>query len=77
MPSFNRKWRRYLIYMGFCITCEVVVYCHIPETRGKPVEEVGALFGEEVMLHVTSDGRGLVEKPGGVVVEEVEVAQVK
>ena len=66
----------YLIYMGFCVICEIVVYFYVPETRAKPVEEMGALFGEEseVMLHMTSDGKGIVEKPGGVHVEEVEVA---
>ena len=59
--------------MGCCILCEVVVYFYIPETRGKPVEEMGSLFGEEVTLHMTFDGRGLIGKPDGVAVEEVEV----
>ena len=63
--------------MGCCLICEVVVYFYIPETRGKPVEEMGALFREEVMLHMTSDGRGLVEKPGCVTVEEIEVVKAK
>ncbi len=65
----------YLIYMGCCVVCEIVVFFYVPETRAKPVEEMGALFGEEneVMLHMTADGKGIVEKPGGVHVEEVEV----
>jgi len=61
--------------MGLCLVSEVVVYFYIPETRGKPVEEMGALFGEEVMLHMTSNGRGLVEKTEGMVLEGVEVVQ--
>lgn len=65
----------YLIFMGLCIICEVVVYFYVPETRGKPVEEMGALFGEEVVLHMTADGRGLVEKSDGMVLEELEVVQ--
>ena len=67
----------YLIFMGFCIICEVVVYFFIPETRGRPVEEMGALFGEEVVLHMTSDGRGLVEKNNGVALDHVEVVENK
>ena len=53
------------------------MFFYVPETRAKPVEEMGALFGEEdeVMLHMTSDGKGIVEKPDGVHVEEVEVGQ--
>lgn len=62
----------YLIYMGFCVVCEIIVYLYVPETRGKPVEEMGTLFGEEVVLHMTSDGRGVVEKPNEVIVEEIE-----
>lgn len=75
--SLSSKWHMYLIYMGFCIICEVVVFFYVPETRAKPVEEMGALFGEEgeIMLHMTSDGKGIVEKPDGFHVEEVEVAQ--
>lgn len=52
----------YLIYMSLCIVSEVIVYYYIPETRLKPVEEIGALFGDEVVLHMTADGRDLVEK---------------
>lgn len=49
------------------------MYFYVPETRGKPVEEMGALFGEDVILHMTSDGRGLIEKPNAVVVGEIEM----
>lgn len=64
----------YLIYMGFCLVSEVVVYFYVPETRGRPIEEMGMLFGEnsEIMLHMTSDGKDLVEKTGSVRVMEVE-----
>ena len=63
----------YLIFMGFSLICEVLVYFFIVETQGRPVEEMGALFGDEVVLHMTSDGRGLVEKSDGVVLDHVEV----
>ena len=38
------------------------------------MEEIGALFGEEVLLHMTADGRGIVGKPTEEMVEETEVA---
>ncbi len=61
----------YLIFMGLCIICEILVYFYIPETRGKPVEEMGEMFGDKIDVHITSDGRGLVEKSEAVV-EEAE-----
>ncbi|OAL29224.1 hypothetical protein AYO22_02118 [Fonsecaea multimorphosa] len=73
----NITWRFYLIFMALCIVCEVVVYLFIPETRGRPVEEMGALFGDDVVLHLTLDGRGLVEKTEGMVLEQIEVVDLK
>ncbi|KAJ9609896.1 hypothetical protein H2200_006225 [Cladophialophora chaetospira] len=73
----NITWRMYLIFMGFCIICEVLVYLFVVETRGLPIEEMGALFGDEVVLHMTSDGRGLVEKNDGVTLDHVEVVDSK
>ncbi|KIW67196.1 hypothetical protein, variant [Phialophora macrospora] len=73
----NITWRMYLIFMAFCLVCEVVVWAYVPETRGLPVEEMGALFGDEVVLHMTSDGRGLVEKSDGVVLDHIEVVAAK
>ena len=67
----------YLIFMGLCVICEIVVYLYVPETRGRPVEEMGALFGDDVVLHMTSDGRGLVEKSEGVALDHIEVAENK
>jgi hypothetical protein len=64
----------YLVFMGFCIVCEVIIYFYVPETQGIPVEEMGALFGDEVALHMTADGRGIVEKPGAARVEQLELA---
>ncbi|KIV79067.1 hypothetical protein PV11_06654 [Exophiala sideris] len=73
----NITWRMYLIFMGLSLTCEVIVYFYVPETRGKPVEEIGALFGDEVVLHMTSDGRGLVEKIDGANVARVELVETE
>ena len=70
-----RTWEDVLVFMGFCVICEVVVYFFISETRGRTVEEMRVLFGEEDVLHMTSDGRGLVEKSDGVALTHVEVVE--
>jgi hypothetical protein len=39
-------WHMYLLYMSLCLVSTVVVYFYVPETKGLPVEEIGALFGD-------------------------------
>jgi hypothetical protein len=53
----------------------VVIYFYIPETRHVPVEELGALFGDAVVVHLTPDGHGILEEKGPVaeIVEDVAV----
>lgn len=52
----------YLIYMSLCICCTIIVYFFVPETKQIPLEEIGALFGDEVVVHLTADGHHIVEK---------------
>ena len=40
----------------------IIVHFYIPETKQLPVEEIGALFGDEVVVHLTDDGHGIVEE---------------
>jgi hypothetical protein len=54
----------YLIYCGLCIISTIITYFFVPETKGLPVEEIGALFGDEVVVHLTADGTGIVEDSG-------------
>lgn len=51
----------FLIYSGFCVVSFVITYFYIPETKGLPVEEIGALFGDPVAVYLTADGEGIVE----------------
>ena len=57
-----RSWRMYLLYMALCICCTIIVYFFVPETKQIPLEEIGALFGDEIVVHLTNDGHGIVEK---------------
>ncbi|EPQ29075.1 uncharacterized protein PFL1_03364 [Pseudozyma flocculosa PF-1] len=41
------KWRLYPMHAFFCACSFVVVYFGYPETAGVPLEEIGALFGDE------------------------------
>ena len=50
-----------MIYMALSAISAVITYLYLPETKGLPIEEIGALFGDEVVVHLTQDGHGLVE----------------
>ncbi|RVX72806.1 hypothetical protein B0A52_03159 [Exophiala mesophila] len=54
-------WRMFMIYMALSAISAVITYLYLPETKGLPIEEIGALFGDEVVVHLTQDGHGLVE----------------
>ncbi|KAJ9603013.1 hypothetical protein H2200_012308 [Cladophialophora chaetospira] len=58
----NIAWRMYLLYMGLCIVCGAIIFFFIKETQGLPMEELAGLFGDEVVVHMTKDGTGIVEK---------------
>jgi hypothetical protein len=60
----------FLIYAGLCVLSFIITYFYIPETKGLPVEEIGALFGDAVAVHLTSDGEGIIEEKQ--VVDQVE-----
>lgn len=47
--------------MSLTVISTIVVYFYIPETKQMSVEEIGALFGDQVVAHLTSDGLGVVE----------------
>jgi len=51
----------YLLWTGLCLMSMILVYLYIPETRCLPIEEIGALFGDDVIAYLASDGHGLVE----------------
>ena len=54
----------YFLYCGLCLISEVIVYLYIPETKCIPLEELGALFGDDVIVHLTDGGHGIVEEDG-------------
>ncbi len=69
-PPQTSKYNMYFLYMGLCVVSTVVVYFYIPETKQIPMEELGALFGDEVVVHLTADGHGILEEEKMVKVDE-------
>ncbi|KAJ9610506.1 hypothetical protein H2200_005283 [Cladophialophora chaetospira] len=61
----NIGWHMFLLYFALAIVASIVSYFYIVETKNLPMEEIGALFGDEVVVHLTADGHGLVEDKGG------------
>ncbi len=55
----------FLIYFVLAIISCIISYFVIVETKNLPMEEIGALFGDEVVVHLTADGHGIVEDKGG------------
>jgi hypothetical protein len=68
----------FMISSGLCVISFVITYFFIPETKGLPIEEIGALFGDRVAVHLTCDGENIVEdKQDEVQVENSAVTTVE
>ncbi|KAH8696291.1 general substrate transporter [Talaromyces proteolyticus] len=70
----NLQYNMFYLYAGLCVVSTAVVYFFVPETKKIPVEEIGALFGDVVVVHLTADGQGIVEEEKGVVLTHAEFA---
>ncbi|VUC26575.1 unnamed protein product [Clonostachys rosea] len=46
-------WRFYLIMMAFTIVCAVIFAVYFPETKGLTLEEISAVFGDEVAIEAS------------------------
>jgi hypothetical protein len=51
----------YLVYIFCNVVSTILIYFFIPETAQLSLEEIGELFGDKVVVHLTNDGHGLVE----------------
>lgn len=48
----NIGWRYFLIFISLTTCCGVVIYFYYPDTRGKSLEEIAALFGDDDLVVV-------------------------
>lgn len=62
MANMYRKHNIFYLYMGLCIISTVIIYFFVPETKQLPVEEIAALFGDEVVVYLSPDGHKLIEE---------------
>ena len=67
----------YLVFIACNVVSTIVIYFFVPETMNLSLEEIGELFGDEVVVQLTEDGHGIVEqeKAATVHVEHMEVAK--
>ncbi|KAJ4044429.1 hypothetical protein NW756_004763 [Fusarium oxysporum] len=52
-------WRFYLIMMAFTLICAIIFAVFFPETKGMTLEEISALFDDEVAIEASSDTKAL------------------
>ena len=69
------------MFFAATVVSTIITYFLIPETTQLSLEEIGGLFGDEVVTHMTADGHGLVEGEDliyhdGVKVEHVDPEKV-
>lgn len=68
----NIGWRMYMVWFAVTIVSSVLIYFFVPETKGLALEEIGELFGDKVVVHMTADQKGILEDKEGGNVEEYE-----
>ncbi|EXJ82873.1 hypothetical protein A1O3_06689 [Capronia epimyces CBS 606.96] len=74
----NIGWKYYLVFVACDVVSFITLYIWMPETTGLTLEEMGKLFGDEVVTHFSQDGRGLVEVDAMAAFEEkIDSAQVE
>ncbi|CAK7206968.1 hypothetical protein SEUCBS139899_009775 [Sporothrix eucalyptigena] len=64
-------WKMYLVYVGLNVISIGLIYWFVPETKNLSLEEIGELFGDEVVVHLSADGHHVVEA------EKVDVTLVE
>lgn len=62
--------------MGLCIVAFIIVYFFVDETKGVPMEELAALFGDTVVVHLTEDRLAISEEVDPHKVAAIHVEEV-
>jgi hypothetical protein len=73
----NIGWKMYLVYIICNVVSTILIYFYIPETAKLSLEEIGELFGDRVVVHLTNDGHGLVEGDKIAQMEEIRTDDEK
>jgi hypothetical protein len=73
----NIGWKFYLVFISCDVVCFAMLYKWLPETANLTLEEIGKLFGDEVVTHFAQDGNGLVEVDAMADFDEKSIMQIE
>jgi H+/Cl- antiporter ClcA len=62
-------WRFYLVFIVISLVGAIWVWWMFPETKGIPLEEIAAIFGDDDEVVVIGSAINVTEKDGTVIVE--------
>lgn len=48
----NIGWKFYMVFISCAVVGAVVMYFFFPDTLGKPLEEVAAIFGDDDLIAI-------------------------
>lgn len=74
----NIGWKFYIVFAITTLMMIVAIWMYWPETKGLSLEEINALFGEEVAVdisHLTAEQRAALDE--GILHEKGGVAQIE
>lgn len=57
----NIGWRYYMVWFSCNVVSTIIIYFFIKETSNLTLEDIGELFGDKVVVHLTNDGTDIVE----------------
>lgn len=68
-----------MVWFSCNVVSTAIVYFFLPETANKTMEEMGDLYGDEVVVHLSADGNDIIEGKGARVelVERVEAGEIE
>lgn len=69
----------YMVWFACNMVSTVIIYFVIPETKQHSLGEIGELFGDKVVVHMTADGNAIMEKDkvANMVLPAVETMELK
>ncbi|EXJ74870.1 uncharacterized protein A1O5_01566 [Cladophialophora psammophila CBS 110553] len=71
----NITWRYFLVFIVCDVIFTIAFYFMFPETSGKPLEEVAALFGDPIAETLQEAELHMQEKPIKVLAEELKTSE--
>lgn len=71
------SWRYFVVFCCLTVVTIVVIYFYYPETKGRSLEELAELFGDPVVIHLTTATEAEKEKLDVEIKNEMLTEQVE